>query len=260
MKIIEKEIEILKKNIENSFTDPLQNELKNFLLKGSKYIRSTIAILYLKAQNIDINNDIYNILTAGEIIHNASLLHDDVIDNANTRRGNTTIAKKFTSNISILAGDFLLSHAIEKLLELKNFEILNIFKNCTKNMSCAEIKQYFFQNSIPTKEQYIEICKNKTAELFSTILESCSIITNLEQKKAKDFGILFGICFQINNDLNKESAKIDKLNGIYTAKDVLGIENTELLLDNYKEKMENLIKDFPENIYKESLKDLINSL
>ena len=55
MKIIEKEIEILKKNIKNSFTDPLQNELKNFLLKGSKYIRSTITILYLKAQNIDIN-------------------------------------------------------------------------------------------------------------------------------------------------------------------------------------------------------------
>ena len=260
MKIINKELEILKKNIENNFTDPLHNELKNFLLNGSKFIRSTLAILYLKSQNVEINNSVYNILTAGEIIHNASLLHDDVIDNANTRRGNTTIAKKFTSNISILAGDYLLSHAIEKLLELNNFEILNIFKNCTKKMSVAEIKQYFSQNSIPTKEQYIEICKNKTAELFSTILESCSLITNLEPQKAKDFGTLFGICFQINNDLNKESAKIDKLNGIYTAKDVLGIENTELLLDNYKKEMGNLIKSFPENIYKESLKDLINSL
>ena len=127
MNIIEKELNTLKEAICEGFIDPIPNKnLRDFLLSGSKFIRSTLAILFLKSLNSDINKEIYEILSAGEIIHNASLLHDDVIDNANSRRGATTIAKKFTSNISILAGDYLLSHAIEKLLELNNFEVLNI--------------------------------------------------------------------------------------------------------------------------------------
>lgn len=261
MKNIEYEISIIKDLLEESFVDPIPNKaLQSFLTNGSKYIRSTFAILYLKSQNCEITNEIFSILTVGEIIHNASLLHDDVIDNADIRRGNTTIAKEFSPKISILAGDFLLTTAIGKVLDLNNLKILNIFKDCTRKMSEAEIKQFFLQKQIPTISEYIEICEGKTAWLFSSILESCAIISNLPLENAKLLGKLFGICFQINNDLNPESINSDKLNNIYTIKDIIGIENTRKLLDNYKEEMSKLIRDFPENIYKKSLKDLIESL
>ena len=128
MDLIVNELTILKKKIENSFVDPIPNEaLNKFVSKGSKLIRSSLAILYFKAQNFEISEKVYNILSAGEIIHNASLLHDDVIDNANLRRGEKTLSKQFSPHVSILAGDYLLSYAIEKLLLLKDFKILDIF-------------------------------------------------------------------------------------------------------------------------------------
>lgn len=261
MMIIEKELNCVKKELLNGFKEPVSIKiLEPFITNGSKLIRSSLALLYLKAQNIEITNDIYKIIATGEIIHNASLLHDDVIDNAELRRGKITIAKEFSSTISILSGDYLLSYAIEKLLELKNFEILEIFKSCTQNMTKAEFKQHFLKNNLPTENEYIEICKGKTATLFSSILESTAILSKINSEKAKHFGEIFGIFFQIKNDLAKDSSIIDIKNGIKTAKDILGIEKTKSLLDNYKEEMSNLIKDFPNNDYKKDLEDLIRSL
>ena len=101
-------------------------DLNNFLKSPRKRIRSLVAILYLKAFSQNIDEQIINILTAGELIHNASILHDDVIDDAETRRGNITIGKKFAPEISILTGDFLLSIAIEKIMALKNWDIVEI--------------------------------------------------------------------------------------------------------------------------------------
>ena len=79
-------------------------------------------------------------------------------------------------------------------------------------------------------------------------------------ERARKFSEIFGLSFQINNDLEKKSSLEDKQNQIFTAKDIIGIEKTILLLDNYKEDMREMIKDFPQNIYKEGLEDLINSL
>lgn len=261
MDIVQKELEILKERLVQDFVEPLSgNTLKDFLLSGSKFIRSRLAILYLKSQGVEINDDIYRILVAGEIIHSASLLHDDVIDVADRRRGKMTISKMFNSKISILAGDYLLSNAIEKLIKLENFTIIDSFKTCTKEMAEAEIKQYFLRGTVPSVEDYIRICKGKTANLFSVILETTSLVSNLDLVIAKKFGELFGLCFQIKNDLNSESAEADKNNGIKTANDVLGIEKTQNLLDNYKEEMRCIIKDFQENLYNEGLEDLINLL
>lgn len=261
MKITENELFAIKREIQTGLIDPIpNNSLINFISSGSKLIRSTIAILYLKSQNIEISKNIIKILASGEIIHNASLLHDDVLDGADIRRGKSTIAKEFTPKVSILAGDFLLSNAIEKLLELDNSIILEVFQKCTKKMTEAEIRQYFLRGKIPNKQDYIEICEGKTASLFSAIFESCAMISHLSQKHAKTFANIYGICFQIKNDLDETSANTDKRNGILTAKDILGIEKTTILLDNYKEEMRKLIKDFPENVYKNGLEDLINSL
>ncbi len=261
MDIIKEDLLNIKKRLEEALTEPLFNNLlKDFVSNGSKFIRSTLTILYLRSQNIEINENIYRLLVAGEFIHNASLLHDDVIDNAELRRGNPTLAKEYDAKLAILAGDYLLSLALDNLLKINNSEVIDIFKNSTKNMTEAEIKQYFLRYKKTSKEDYINICLGKTASLFSAILECCAILTTNFGEEAKKLGQLFGICFQINNDLKTDSASIDKLNGIQTARDILGIEKTTALLDNYKQEMLGIVKKFPDNIYKKELEGLIKSL
>lgn len=234
--------------------------LKSFLSSSSKRIRSKLAILYLKSNNCEITDDIITLLSAGELIHNSSLLHDDVIDEAEFRRGETTISKEFSPKISILSGDYLLSFAVKNLLKLNNNEILNIFLDCTEKMCKAEINQYLLRGKIPIETEYLEICKGKTASLFASVLKSCAIIKGLDKEIAEKLGTLFGILFQINNDLQEESVKSDKKNGIYTSLKVLGIEKTNALKDNYKEEIRAITESFPNEIYGSKLRDLAVNL
>lgn len=251
MRELDKVLENMKKGIEYPF-------LLEFLEEPSKRIRSRLAIFYLKISEKEFNKDIYNIITAGELIHNASLLHDDVIDETELRRGKTTIGAKISPKISILAGDYLISLAMSKILEINNLQILNIFKDCTKTMCEAEFQQYFLRGQVPSKDDYINICKGKTGTLFAAILESCALLTGMNISNARKFGETFGVYFQIKNDLDSVSAQEDKKNSIYTAKSVLGIEKTLYLLDNLKEEMRNLLGVFPESNYRQELEGLFN--
>jgi len=261
MKYLEFDLGKIRNCLRKDFQDPFCNgELQEFLCGNSKFIRSKLALLYFKAQNFTLNDDIYKILAIGEIIHNSSLLHDDVLDNADTRRGKETFSKIFNEKISILAGDYLLTFAIDKLLKINNKDIFEIFNNTTRIMCKSEIQQYLNRGILPNEKDYIKICKGKTAELFSAILKACAIILQTNTQKAHYFGELFGIYFQIKNDLEPLSSLVDKRNQIYTANDILGIEKTNHLLDNYKEEICNILSSFPDNIYKKGLEDLINNL
>ena len=253
------ELTLIDKELSNLFTNSnnIYAELKNFLESPTKRIRSLLAILYLKAINIEPNIDL---LVVGELIHNASLLHDDVIDNAEIRRSKKTLWKIFNSHISILSGDFLLSLATEKLINIQNFEILKQFQNCIKKMSEAEILQYSLRGQLPTKEQYLKIIEGKTAELFVTILKTNCLFDNDISSKAERFAMNFGILFQIKNDLEKQSAQTDLDNNIYTLKDIIGIEKTKILIDNYQEEIRKDIKELPRNIYSEGLENLLGKI
>ena len=255
------EFDIINKNIHNTLEELLpEDEMISFLSNGSKRIRSKLAILYIKANEKDSDDFIYKILTAGELIHNASLLHDDVIDNSKTRRGITAIGNKYSPKISILCGDYIVSAAIKILLELNNNKISNLFNECVQNMTKAEIKQYFLRDKMPSLEEYINICKGKTGGLFSAILESCAEYLHLDRDSASEFGEIFGICFQMQNDITDFSAEEDKKNKIFTAKDILGIENAKILSDNYKQELREMLNNFSDSKYKLDLESLINIL
>ncbi len=253
------ELDSVDKELSNLFANSnnIYKELKTFLESPTKRIRSLIAILYLKALGVNPNIDL---LVAGELIHNASLLHDDVLDNAKTRRNNPTLWTKFNSHISILSGDFLLSLATERLIKVENWNVLANFQNCIKRMSEAEILQYSLRNKVPTKEQYLEIIEGKTAELFVAILESSCVMSNLPQTQAANFARNFGILFQLKNDFEKQSANADLENKIYTFRDIIGIEKTKILMDNYQEEILKEIKELPQNIYSKGLEDLLGKL
>lgn len=259
--IVSNYLNLIKKDILITNNDEdIFEELNKFLTSGSKYIRSTLAILYLKSHNIEVTKDIIKILSAGELIHNASLLHDDVIDNSKVRRGNITIGEKFSSKISILMGDFLVSIAIKKLLDFGNLTIINNFRNCTEEMSRAELLQYSLRGQIPSETDYINICRGKTASLFIAILQSVATISKLNVSSAIKFAENFGILFQIKNDIEPKSSQIDKQNAIFTAYDIFGVEKTKILIDNYRANIDNLMQEFCENCYCFELKNIIERL
>ena len=261
MDIIKRELNKVSEYISKSVGEILpDNILTDFLIKSSKRIRSKVCLLYFLAQEKELSEDFYKIIAAGEIIHNASLLHDDVLDDAELRRGKTTIAKMFNSKISILCGDYLVSKSINLLTEIDNEKVINLFKSCIENMCTSEIEQYFLRGKIPSLEKYIDICKGKTASLFSTMLVCGADLLNVKAFDTHTFGEIFGICFQLKNDLELQSINQDKINGIITAVDIIGIEKLQSLTDNYKKDMLDIIAEFPDNSYKKQLGDLINSL
>ena len=253
-------IELIKKEIVSDFKEPFySDDLTSFLTSGSKMIRSNFVILYLKALGYELNEAIIKTIAVGEIIHNASLLHDDILDNAKTRRNNITIGEKFSNKISILAGDYLLTYAIKKMLEIENPQVIELYRRCTEKMIIAEIEQFKLRAKQTSIEQYLEICEGKTAQLFATMLKSCSVLLGFDKKFANDLGLKFGTIFQIKNDLEQLSAEQDKANKIQTAIDILGVEKTKDLLDNYRREIMLLLESIPNNDYKVRLEGLINN-
>ena len=235
----------------------IPNELLAFLQTPSQRIRSIISLLYLKAHNKKITDNIYSILVAGEIIHNSSLLHDDVIDDAEYRRNNVTLAKKYGNHMSVILGDLLLSTAFEFILKINNQEIFANFNQCVQEMCKAEIIQYNLRGQKYQIEEYIKICEGKTAYLFMTILKNCAIISDLEQKLVENFAKNFGILYQINNDREKYSKQIDERNQIFTADKLIGIEKTNFLIDNYYNQVKKTLDYLPQNKYRDGLEDIL---
>jgi len=262
MRLIEEELAAVNEQLGNIYieNENINTSLNAFLSSGSKRIRTRLVSLYLKSLGCDISQNSIKIMAAGELIHNASLLHDDVIDDANLRRGKSTLQASFSPYISILTGDYILACATEKLMEVNNQKILQIFLNCTKQMCNSEINQFFLRGKLPELKDYIKICGGKTAYLFQAVMESCLIIQGLENPDALSFAHDFGILFQLKNDLEKNSANADKTNNIFTPKDFLGIEKTNDLIDNYQRSVRSFVSKLPDNIYKKGLESLLSEL
>ncbi len=242
-------------------SEQIKEAMSCFLTSGSKRIRTILTALYLKANGCgNLSEDSINVVTAGEVIHNASLLHDDVLDGAKIRREQPAFCEIYTPQVSILSGDYLLSIATEQLLKVNNTEILKIFLKCTKEMCRAEIDQFFLRGALPSFEEYINICEGKTAKLFEAVMESCALLEKVNINKAREFASKFGILFQLKNDLAGNSEKLDRQNKIYTLKDILGIEKTMDLMDNYFVRLRGDIGELPDNIYKKGLEELLKSL
>jgi geranylgeranyl pyrophosphate synthase len=232
-----------------------------------------VAFLYLRAYGIELTQAQYDVQTAIELIHNATLIHDDVIDNSDTRRGQKTLNSEFDNSLAVISGDFLLSAAMKKLLNLNSCEILSIFARAIEKMCLGEINQYFNRFKTTSIDEYIEKSRNKTATLFMTSLESASKLNEkMDVKKALDFAENFGIAFQIRDDLLNFTEKNDKptqndfASGIYTApvifsEDIrIGVEKTKQLLDNYVIKSVKSLETADKNIYTEALINLTELL
>lgn len=140
-----------------------------------------------------------------ELMHTASLMHDDVVDDTPIRRGDKAIHEKWNNKIAILVGDFMLSKSIELLSSVRNTTILNIVSNMCASLTSGELLQLHAGESMwIDEEQYLQVIKHKTAHLFSACSEAGAVsagATNRQQNAMRQFGLYLGLCFQLKDDV-----------------------------------------------------------
>ena len=140
-----------------------------------------------------------------ELMHTASLVHDDVVDNSPTRRGDKALQEQWSNKIAILVGDYMLSKAIGLLSSVRNNTILTIISEMTAALTSGEILQLHNGQSMwISEEQYLQIIKQKTACLFSACSEvgaASSGATTRQQTAMRQFGLYLGLCFQLKDDI-----------------------------------------------------------
>ncbi|WP_253299947.1 polyprenyl synthetase family protein [Wolbachia endosymbiont of Chironomus riparius] len=195
--------EFIHKNI-NVDILPANDIISHFMQSGGKRIRPKLIFIICKMLGYS-GQDRVNIAAAVEFIHNATLLHDDVLDESNARHGIETINKIWGNKLSILVGDLLLTIAFRWLIECGNLNVLSILSEASNYLVNGEIRQmnaYF--NPKEMKQNYFCIIQQKTASLFSACCEAASVVsgaTKNEIEKLKNFGLNFGIAFQIVDDV-----------------------------------------------------------
>ena len=265
------------KKIENRFLEILPksceiySDLEKFLKSPSKRIRSVLALLYLRAIGVEVNENQLELLMIVELIHNASLIHDDVIDEEKIRRSQKNINSKFGNKMAIISGDYLLSVVMEKLTRLGKLELFEIFSKTIKEMCEGEILQYSNLYKIPTLEDYLKKTYQKTGSLFEACVLGCVMLSiSQEVENAKEFSKNFGIAFQIRDDIeNILNGGNDIKEGVYNApiifsgsidNPVAGIEKSKVLLNNYLDIAQKCLCGMDESEYKSALKKLLELL
>jgi len=277
-KIVQKEIEFIENYMVQSvdIRQPLKSHIVNFLSAPSKRLRPLLSVLFYKSNCDEISEEQLKALSAVELIHSASLIHDDIIDGSDLRRGLKTTANEFGNKLGVISGDYLLSAAMKIITELGSVELLKNFSNTLNKMCIGEINQNFDRFKIGTIEEYIEKSKNKTAYLFETALMTPFLINNENNITSSEFGLNVGIAFQIRDDLlnliktdNTKPVKNDIADGIYNAPVIYagsvenyrdGVEKTGDLLNNYINQAYSVLENLPDNEYKKGLSNFLELL
>ena len=219
---IAEEINLFESKFKNSLkTDvPLLNKIMYYIIKRKgKQIRPMFVFLTAKLYN-NITDGTYTAAALIELLHTATLVHDDVIDESNFRRGWFSVNALWKNKISVLIGDFLLSRGLLLAIEKEEFQLLKIVSRAVKNMSEGELLQIEKTRKLNiTEEVYFNIIRKKTAALISACCESGAESANGTKediKKMRIFGEKVGIAFQIKDDLfdYTQNLKIGKPTGM----------------------------------------------
>lgn len=243
-------IEVVGSN--NVFLDKIT---KYIIQAGGKRIRPSLCYLTAKALDNNISANIVNIALAVELIHTATLIHDDVIDESSTRRNIKTVNATWDSKTAVIAGDYLLSHSLKCLAATKSPEIIELFATTMSEMCIGEIQQAFDDTDLYSIENYLKKSERKTAMLFVAAVKSVVIsvtqgdmLIESMESFARDYGLLFQITDDIldfvgNEDSIGKPVGNDLLNGIITAPAIFAAqEDSDLkqLLQNESINNENI--------------------
>ena len=184
---------------------PLLNIIINFIIRRKgKQIRPLLIFLSAKL-NGEVNESTYTAASLAELLHTATLIHDDVVDESYERRGFLSINAIWRSKIAVLMGDYLLSKGLILSVEKNEFEILGIFTGAVQEMIEGELFQIQKSRKLNiSEEEYFDIIRKKTATLLSACTESGARSVTADKEKLrlmKEFGLKIGMAFQIKDDL-----------------------------------------------------------
>jgi octaprenyl-diphosphate synthase len=151
----------------------------------------------------NLTNKSYRGAIISELIHSATLIHDDIVDDSKLRRGFLSLNALWNNKISVLVGDFLLSKSLLLSIDNEDFDLLKIISEAVKEMSEGELLQIQKSRNLNiTEEEYFELITKKTASLFSACCQLGAASSGIKKlNKVERFGLNLGLIFQIKDDL-----------------------------------------------------------
>ena len=182
----------------------LDQIVRYLLRQKGKEIRPTLVFMSARLFG-EVNKRSYVAATMIELLHTATLIHDDVVDEADMRRGFLSINKIWKNKASVLLGDFLLSKGLLIALDYDEFKLLKVLSDAVKMMSEGELRQFKAARLFNmTEEYYFKVISEKTASLIAACCECGAISTSEDpemHQKLREIGMATGIAFQIKDDL-----------------------------------------------------------
>jgi len=183
---------------------PMLNKITHYIIKRKgKQMRPMFIFLTAKMLGT-INDKSYDAATLVELLHTATLVHDDVVDDANERRGFFSVNALWKNKIAVLVGDYMLSKVLLLSIENKNTAMLEVVARAVREMSEGELLQIEKARKLDiTEDIYFEVIRKKTASLIATCTEVGALsVDRLDlAEKMRNFGEAIGIAFQIKDDI-----------------------------------------------------------
>lgn len=178
--------------------------VSNYLLTKGKQIRPIMVILSAKFFS-DVNEHVLHAGAALEMLHNASLIHDDVVDETSLRRGKTTINNEWGNHIAVLVGDYFVANALAASISTGNISIISTLSHLGKELSLGEIDQICNVRDHRLDEgHYIEMIRKKTASLFMSCVKMGAEAVGVSEAQYHNLMVyaeILGLCFQIRDDI-----------------------------------------------------------
>ena len=230
---------ILEASVKESRNQSIQSMSNSLLKSGGKKLRPALVILSEKAASAGKNsscnhNELIMLASAVELIHIASLIHDDVLDGATMRRSKPSINAELGDDISIIFGDYIYSKAFDLIGKCRNPDVFECISQAIHAMCEGELIQVYQRGNLDlSKDNYITIVRKKTASLLAACCHAGGIVGNHNQnvqKILKGFGLNFGIAFQIIDDC-KDLISEERILGKHPGQDMVAGDMTLPLLD-----------------------------
>ena len=214
--IVSEEWSLLDQEIEKQLSSDIQliNNISQYIVNsGGKRIRPLIVLLSAKACGASDLDRIVKAAAMIEFIHTATLLHDDVVDNSDSRRGIKTAHQSFGNESTILVGDFLYSRAFQIMVQINHMGIMEVMSDATNTIAEGEVLQLINSgNPKINKEQYLEVIYRKTGKLFEAAMVVGGLLSNQSQTVLNTlqlFGKELGMAYQIVDDVLDYSSSFE---------------------------------------------------
>jgi len=193
----------------------LINQLSIYIINsGGKRLRPLLALLVARACNYQGEKHI-EVAAIVEFIHTATLLHDDVVDESDLRRGKETASSVWGNQAAVLVGDYLYSRAFEMMVDVESMRVMSILANTTNTIAEGEVLQLLnCHDADTTEESYLAVIYSKTAKLFEAACLIGAVLAELpeaEQEAIAKYGMHLGTAFQLADDILDYSASAEEM-------------------------------------------------